>query len=47
MRLKRFQNSMDERIYCGIVKVHFRGKAGEKTLSGAVYVNFAFKPIYK
>ena len=33
---------MDERIYCGIETPHFKGKAGEKTLFGAVYVNFAF-----
>ena len=31
---------MDERIYCGIDTLHFRGKGGEKTLSGAVYVCF-------
>ena len=31
---------MDERIYCGIETLHFEGKAGEKTLSGAVYVCF-------
>ena len=33
---------MDERIYFGIETLHFKGKAGEKTLSAAVYVNFAF-----
>ena len=33
---------MDERIYCGIETLHFKVKAGEKTLSAAVYVNFAF-----
>ena len=33
---------MDERIYCGIETLHFKGKAGEKTLSAAVCVNFAF-----
>ena len=32
--------SMDERIYCGIQALHFKGKAGEITLSGAVYVCF-------
>ena len=31
---------MDEKIYCGIETLHFKGKAGEKTLSGAVYVCF-------
>ena len=31
---------MDERIYCGIETLHFKGKACEKTLSGAVYVSF-------
>ena len=31
---------MDERICCGIETLHFKGKAGEKTLSGAVYVCF-------
>ena len=31
---------MDERIYGGIKTLHFKGKAGEKTLSGAVYVCF-------
>ena len=31
---------MDERIYCGIETHHFKGKAGEKTLSGAVYFCF-------
>ena len=31
---------MDERIYCGIQTLHFKGKAGEKTLSAAVYVCF-------
>ena len=31
---------MDERIYCGIETLPFKGKAGEKTLSGAVYVCF-------
>ena len=31
---------MDARIYCGIETLHFKGKAGEKTLSGAVYVCF-------
>ena len=33
---------MDEKIYCGIETLHFKGKAGEKTLSAAVFVNFAF-----
>ena len=33
---------MDERIYCGIETLFFKAKAGEKTLSAAVYVNFAF-----
>ena len=33
---------MDETIYCGIKTLHFKGKAGEKTLSAGVYVNFAF-----
>ena len=31
---------MDERIYCGIETLPFKGKAGENTLSGAVYVCF-------
>ena len=31
---------MDERIYCGIETLHFKGKAGEMTFSGAVYVCF-------
>ena len=31
---------MNERIYCGIETLHFKGKAGEKTLSGAVYLCF-------
>ena len=31
---------MDERIYCGIETLHFKDKAGEKTLSGTVYVCF-------
>ena len=31
---------MDEGIYCGMETPHFKGKAGEKTLSGAVYVSF-------
>ena len=31
---------MDATIYCGIETLHFKGKAGEKTLSGAVYVCF-------
>ena len=31
---------MDERIYCGIETLHFKGKAGGKTLSEAVYVCF-------
>ena len=31
---------MDERIYCGIQTLHFKGKGGEKTLFGAVYVCF-------
>ena len=29
---------MDEKIYCGIKTLYFKGKAGEKTLFGAVYV---------
>ena len=29
---------MNERIYLGIKALHFKVKAGEKTLSGAVYV---------
>ena len=36
---------MDKRIYCGIEALYFKGKAGEKTLSGAVYVNFNFTQI--
>ena len=31
---------MDERIYCGIETLYFKGKAGEETLSQAVYVCF-------
>ena len=31
---------MDERIYCGIETLHFKGKAGEETLSQPVYVCF-------
>ena len=31
---------MDKRIYCGMETPHLKGKAGEKTLSGAVYVCF-------
>ena len=31
---------MDARIYCGVETLPFKGKAGEKTLSGAVYVCF-------
>ena len=31
---------MDEKIYCGSETHHLKGKAGEKTLSGAVYVCF-------
>ena len=31
---------MDERIYCGIELLHLKVKAGEETLSGAVYVCF-------
>ena len=31
---------MDERIYCGIETLYFKEKAGEKTLSQAVYVCF-------
>ena len=31
---------MDDRIYCGMETLHFKGKAGEKTLTGAVYVCF-------
>ena len=31
---------MNERIYLGIKTLHFKVKAGEKTLSGAVYVCF-------
>ena len=31
---------MHERIYCGIETLHFKGKAGEKTLTGAAYVCF-------
>ena len=31
---------MDERIYSGLEARHFKGKAGEKSLSGAVYVCF-------
>ena len=31
---------MDERIYCGIETVHFKGKAGKKTLSQDVNVCF-------
>ena len=31
---------MDESIYCGIETLHFKGKAGKKTLSGAVYACF-------
>ena len=31
---------MDEKISCGIEILHFKSKAGEKTLSGAVYVCF-------
>ena len=31
---------MGERIYCGIETLHLKGKAGEKTSSGAVYVCF-------
>ena len=31
---------MEERIYCGMETLHFKGKAGEKTMTGAVYVYF-------
>ena len=31
---------MDQKIFCGSEAHHLKGKAGEKTLSGAVYVCF-------
>ena len=33
---------MDERFFRGIETLHFKGEAGQKTLSTAVDVNFAF-----
>ena len=40
MRLNASTKGMDERIHCGIETLHFKGKAGVKTLSGAFM--FAF-----
>ena len=36
---------MDERIYCGIETLLFKGKAGEKTISGAVYACFYWNKV--
>ena len=36
---------MDKRINCAIQTLHFKGKAAEESLSGAVYVRFYSKKV--